>query len=206
MTLFLSWLEFENIFFNFFFRLFDEKILILLWKKCLEIRLGIFISKRFWRFCLEVRVGAVPKKARESTESEESRREGSPQGGLGRRVRDGSAESEAEIFIQVIPRRITCRDLHKCVYVLGRRPIRIVPCFPLSNLCPFSFLSSLSFFQRPGVLAFSRFALVFIVVGITLAKLLRCICMCIRASVVRDHLLIVRFSRRHRHGHWLHYA
>ena len=40
------------------------------------------------------------------------------EGGLGRRVLVGSAESEAGPFTQVIPRRITCRENGKYVHVV----------------------------------------------------------------------------------------
>ena len=96
LQFFYSDLSFEILFF-FTFCLLFEKNLDSSVEEIFEISQGIFASRQFRRFCLELKCwgGAEEQEGEESKECQESRREGSPGGGLSRRVPGGSAKSEA---------------------------------------------------------------------------------------------------------------
>ena len=59
---------------------------------------------------------AVPKNTKKVWKAKKAARKVLREEGLGRRVPGGSVESEAGPYDQVIPRRITCRDMWKYVY------------------------------------------------------------------------------------------
>ena len=79
----------------------------------------MLILKRCWRVLLQVNVSAVPKNTKK-TKKARNAKEGAGkvlrEEGLGRRVLGGGSESELGPHDQVIPRRITCRDVCKYVY------------------------------------------------------------------------------------------
>ena len=109
-----------------------------------------FILKQCWRFYLDFSVRAVPKnaKAKKSRNAKKAAGKVLREGGLGRRVPGGSAESKAGHCNQAIPTRITCRDISNYVDVFKTW---ISSCFVIDvNTYRAHFLSPFVLFCRRG--------------------------------------------------------